>query len=265
MTTTSGGRGPKDPGARRDSIACGGAGVPAASGGRGPKDPGARRHGLAVRGLVVRFGAVTAIADLDLIVSFGCLVGLIGPNGAGKTTVIDALSATVAATAEHLSLGGVSLKDRDSAQRARRGLRRSFQALALFEDLTVAENLDVVRTTTAGGGGVRRYSRGDILERFDLSGRANVVPNRLSHWERSRLALARTVVGDPQAVLLDEPAAGLDLPERKVLAEHLKSLAADGLAVLVVEHDIDLVMAICDEVVELERGRVVHRGPPRSP
>ena len=197
---------------------------------------------LQVRGLHVRFGATEVVAGLDLDLAPGTITGLIGPNGAGKTTALEALSGLVPIAGGEITLNGTRIERLAPHRRARLGLARTFQAQELFEDLTVAENLQV-----AGGGGVDD----------------DRLPARLTHAERSALALDRAVApGNPPVLLLDEPAAGLDDAGREALARRLRELAGAGTAVLLVDHDMRLVLDVCDRVTVLDAGRMIAEGPP---
>ncbi|MDQ6727784.1 MAG: ATP-binding cassette domain-containing protein, partial [Actinomycetota bacterium] len=197
---------------------------------------------LEVRGLSVRFGATEAVHDLDLNLAAGTVTGLIGPNGAGKTSAIEAISGLGPATAGSVRVGGVAVDGLPPHRRARLGLARTFQALELFEDLTVGENLMVA----GGEGGNER------------------LPAELSHAERSGLALDRALAGRPSVLLLDEPAAGLDDAGRGALAHRLREVAASGAAVLLVDHDMRLVLDVCDRITVLDAGRVIAEGTPAA-
>ena len=212
---------------------------------------------LEVRGLTVRFGPVEAVTDVDLDLRAGAVVGLIGPNGAGKTTVIDALTGLVAAAAGRISLDGRPVERLPVHARARLGLGRTFQSLELFEDLTVGENLLVA--AEAGGGGAAWAEEMDALGPV-----VDLLPSQLSNAQRRLVALTRAVAGRPTVLLLDEPAAGLDPAGRQALGRRLRRLAADGAAVLLVDHDLALVLDVCDEVTVLDRGRVIATGPPAA-
>ncbi len=196
---------------------------------------------LEVRGLRVRFGRVEVVAGLDLDLRPGTVTGLIGPNGAGKTTAIEAISGFVRSESAHVMLAGTRIDRLPPHKRARLGLARTFQSQELFEDLTVAENLLVAGAASPGD---RR------------------LPVELSTAERSTLALDRAVAGRPKVLLLDEPAAGLDEAGRQALAARLRDLAAAGTAVLLVDHDMRLVLEICNRVTVLEAGRVIAEGTP---
>jgi branched-chain amino acid transport system ATP-binding protein len=197
---------------------------------------------LKVRGLRVRFRDTEVVAGLDLDLEPGTITGLIGPNGAGKTTALEAISGLVPTAGGSIALGTTPIERLAPHRRARLGLARTFQAQELFEDLTVAENLQV-----AGAGA----SQDDRL------------PSALTHAERSTLAIDRAVAGGhPPVLLLDEPAAGLDDAGRDALTRRLRNLAAGGTAVLLVDHDMRLVLDVCDRVTVLAAGRVIAEGPP---
>jgi branched-chain amino acid transport system ATP-binding protein len=202
---------------------------------------------LEVRGLHVRIGRTDVVRGIDLALPAGTVTGLIGPNGAGKTTVLDALSGLVAAASGRITLGGVAVEALPAHRRARLGLARTFQAQELFEDLSVGENLLVAGATE----GVPP-AQDDRL------------PGALTHAERSRLSVDRAMVAGPSVLLLDEPAAGLDDAGRVALARRLRELAAAGTAVLLVDHDMRLVLDVCDRVTVLDGGRVIAEGPPAA-
>jgi len=228
---------------------------------------------LDVVGCSVRYGGVYANTDVDLSVHKGQLVGLIGPNGAGKSTCIDAISGFVA-----LDSGSVRLLDErvdglSAPDRARRGLSRTFQSLDLFEDLSVADNLSVATTASPWRSlftdALRplRRQRADpgvyeTLERCGISDLADRRPSELSHGQRNLVALSRALAGNPEVVLLDEPAAGLDSQESETLGHLLASLADDGLGILLVDHDMSLVMRVCHRLSVLDFGRVISTGTP---
>ena len=211
---------------------------------------------MEVRGLTVRFGPVAAVTDVDLDLAAGTVTGLIGPNGAGKTTVIDALTGFVPVASGRIVLDGRALERLPAHTRARLGLGRTFQSLELFEDLTVGENL-LVAAEAAGGGAEWAADGG-------LGRAAELLPAHLSNAQRRLVALTRAVAGRPTVLLLDEPAAGLDAAGRQALGRRLRRLADDGAAVLLVDHDLDLVLDVCDTVTVLDRGKVIAAGPPAA-
>ena len=230
---------------------------------------------LEVEGLTVRFGGVTAVDGVSLAVNPGEIVGLIGPNGAGKTTLIDAATGFVKAAGGTICLDGAPIGDRSATWRARHGLRRSFQSLELFEDVTVAENIHAGADESSGPSwlvdlvhpgkhplpptavaAVRQFALVDDLAKN---------PSDLPYGKRRLVGIARALASGPSVVLLDEPAAGLDSSESAELAGLIRSLADErGMAILLVEHDVGLVMSICDRVVVLDFGRVIASGTPEE-
>ena len=217
---------------------------------------------LEARGLTVRFGAVVAVDDVDLTVRKGTIVGLIGPNGAGKTTLIDAVCGFVPSTGD-VTFEGRPMNRLAVHRRAHHGLRRSFQSVELFEDLTVHENLVVpARAEHDGQSEDSQLSVDEVLALVGLDGKADLYPRELSAGETKLVGLARALRGGPKVLLLDEPAAGLDSGESRQLGDHLVLIAAMGITIVLVDHDLDLVMGVCDEVVVLDRGRLLAVGPP---
>ena len=223
--------------------------------------------------LTVRFGGVVAVDHLALAVAPRSLVGLIGPNGAGKTTTIDALTGFVPHQGR-ITLGSRNLDGRDAHERARLGLVRTWQSLALFDDLTVRENclvaavppgwLAMARDLVAPGRAGEASAADDALELLGLGPIANRRPTELSLGERKLVAVARALAQRPRVLLLDEPAAGLDTTESMVLGERLRALLDLDLAILLVDHDMGLVLSVCDRVVVLDFGQVLAEGPPAA-
>ncbi|MBK9179134.1 MAG: ABC transporter ATP-binding protein [Acidimicrobiales bacterium] len=227
---------------------------------------------LEAREISVTFGGLRALEEVDLAVAEGSLVGLIGPNGAGKTTFIDAVTGFVPLSGGRLRFGGQDLTGLPAHQRARAGLTRTFQSLELFDDLDVRENLlvaaerprwwhvlaDVVRP------GRRRAEEGVAygLELLGIADLASRFPNELSQGQRKLVGVARALASSPRLVLLDEPAAGLDSAESELLGCHLRQLLGHGITVLLVDHDMGLVLSVCDDIFVLEFGQVIAHGPP---
>jgi ABC-type branched-subunit amino acid transport system ATPase component len=226
---------------------------------------------LEAAGISVSFGAVHALEGVDLEVGAGKLVGLIGPNGAGKTTFIDAITGFVQAS------GTVRLRDHDISKlpphrRAHLGLARTWQTIELFDDLSVQENLAV-----AGGrpslsstfaeivfGREPRAERmaEEMLGLLDLDDIAAEMPANLSQGRRKLVGIARALAARPSLLLLDEPAAGLDTHESQDLGRRLRKLVDDGLPTLLIDHDMGLVLGICDEIYVLDFGKVIAHGTP---
>ncbi len=227
---------------------------------------------LKATGVSVSFGGVRAVVDVDLNVGAGRLVGLIGPNGAGKTTFIDAITGFVRSRGR-VELDGRDLTGLPPHARARLGLARTWQSIELFDDLSVRENLlvasyrpSVLQTLREA---VTRPAPGPaeiepVLELLGLQALADELPGELSQGQRKLVGIARALVAQPRVVCLDEPAAGLDTGESEELGRRLRSLADGGQSMLLVDHDMGLVLGICDEVVVLEFGEVIARGAPEA-
>lgn len=216
---------------------------------------------LEVVDLRVRLGSHDAVRGVSLDVAAGSVLGLVGPNGAGKTTLVDAVSGFVAATGA-VRLDGQPIDHLPPHGRAAVGLSRTFQSLELFEDLTVGENLAVAAET--GGRHVRAPAEG-VIDAATVAGVSDVLdalPASLSTGRRKQVAFGRALAVSPKVLLLDEPAAGLDQHGRTALAEAVQAVAADGVAVIVVDHDVGLVLEMCDEVAVLDGGVVVTRARP---
>jgi ABC-type branched-subunit amino acid transport system ATPase component len=228
---------------------------------------------LEARGLCVTFGGVRANDQVDIAIDAGAFVGLIGPNGAGKTTFIDAVTGFVTSSAGTVVFDGDDITRLSPTERACGGLTRTFQSLELFEDLSVLDNLlvaaerpaltsflaDLVRPrrlTTA----VEQAQW--ALEFVGLESFAHRLPSELSNGQRKLVGVARAVAARPKLVLLDEPAAGLDTAESQALGHQLRRLPDEGIAVLLVDHDMGLVLSVCDDLYVLDFGRIIARGTP---
>lgn len=233
--------------------------------------PGREQAILALREVSVHYGGVTAVNQVSLSVSKGSITGLIGPNGAGKTSLIDAVSGFTRASGE-MNFAGSSLSRLAAAQRARLGLARTFQGAELWEDLTVLENLTVGETCRLQ----KAHSiplRGrlgsepsddvlDVLRLLDLEALAQLRIGELSQGQRKLVGVARSLAGRPQLLILDEPAAGLDSTESQQLAQKLLTLRDAGLTVLLVDHDMALVLGVCDVLNVLDFGCLIATGTP---
>ena len=213
---------------------------------------------LQVRGLTVRFGNVLANDQVDLTAQAGAVTGVIGPNGAGKSTLMDAIGGFLPAVGS-ITLNGTPLTGLPAHRRARAGLGRTFQGAQLFDDLTAQENLAVAADGRAGRDSARPRH---MLQELGIEHLADHVPSRLSLGQRRLVALGRALVLQPTVLLMDEPAAGLSQPERTALGGLLSRLAAHGTAVVLVDHDVDLVLRISAHVHVLSAGRLLAQGPP---
>lgn len=214
---------------------------------------------LELDGTTVRYGGVTAVDSVSFAVEPGSLVGLIGPNGAGKTTMIDAITG-MARCAGDIRLGGQSITAWPVHRRSRAGIVRTFQSLELFMDLTVRENLQTYARPRAGGpADPVTYA----LEQMGVGWAADLYPAELSAGSARLVSVARALAAGPRLLLLDEPAAGLDAGESRRFGATLRRLVDDGVTtVLLVDHDVDLIMNVCDDIQVLDFGRKVACGPP---
>jgi len=225
---------------------------------------------LEAKGLTVTFGGNRAVDGLDLSVDEGQLVGLIGPNGAGKTTTIDAITGFVPSTGE-VMFQGESIASLSSTSRARKGLGRTWQSSELFDDLTVMENLQVAAERVDTKGFIRDLfkPRNDdvdalvvILEALDIAETAEQLPTELSHGQRKLVGVARALAARPTVLCMDEPAAGLDTEESQELGGRIRSLVDGGTSVLLIDHDMGLVLTVCDYLYVLDFGELIAEGTP---
>ena len=231
---------------------------------------------LETSGLTVTFGGLNACDKVDLIVPEGKFVGLIGPNGAGKTTFIDAITGYVPTSAGNAVFNGEDIGELKPHERAQRGLVRTFQSLELFEDLSVKDNLLVAGYDT------RWYSflldmiympRKDqkieeqIEWALDIMGLKDVedaMPSDLSHGRRTLVGVARALAASPKLILLDEPAAGLDTAESQILGVHLREFLDHDMSVFLIDHDMGLVLSVCDYIYVLDFGKIIAEGTPQE-
>jgi len=225
---------------------------------------------LATDGLRVSFGGVQALAGVSMDCRAGELTGLIGPNGAGKTTFIDAVTGFLPANATgSVRLDGDEVTGLAPHLVSRRGLNRTWQAGELFDDIDVAANLSVASeplTLRRGLTGLWRNDRSDrideVLEQLDLTSVADRLPQELSQGQRKMVGIARALVAQSRIVLLDEPAAGLDRNETRWLGERLRDMVDGGASLMLVDHDMGLVLSVCDRIHVLEFGRLIATGTP---
>jgi branched-chain amino acid transport system ATP-binding protein len=220
---------------------------------------------LEAHGLNVRFGEHHAVRDVDHEVDAGQIVGLIGPNGAGKTTTFNALTGVQPCTGR-VVLDGVDVSRAPVHRRAWLGLNRTFQRLEVFGSMSAFDNIRTAAEIAARGH--RRSMRGcrdtaaAVVERLGLGAVAGRRADALPTGQARLVELGRVLATEPKVVLLDEPASGLDEVETGRVADVLAELAADGMAVLLVEHDMDLVMQLCSRLYVLDFGAVIACGSP---
>lgn len=225
---------------------------------------------LETTGLSVHYGGVTANSEIGLTVDSGEIVGLIGPNGAGKTTFVDAVTGFTKSKGT-VSLRGDRLDGASPHRRRRAGMARTWQAGELFTDLTVAQNLAVavqpvglraMLSDVVGGSRPPADVIDHALVLVGLSGAADRRPGELTLGQQKLVGVARALVGGTRLVLLDEPAAGLDTHESREFGKELHRIAATGIGILLIDHDMSLVLDVCDRVYVLDFGRVIAHGTP---
>lgn len=220
---------------------------------------------LQTRDVTVRFGGVTALQDVNIDAEAGRITGLIGPNGAGKTTIFNVITGLQSPTHGQVLIDGEAVTDLPVHRRARLGIARTFQRLEIFGSLTVRENVQVAGEIR------RRWSRerfdvGEqtetILERTGLHRIADTPANTLPTGLARLTELARALATRPRLLLLDEPGSGLDTAESEAFGHLLEELADDGLGVLLVEHDMELIMDVCTWIHVLDFGVHIAQGTP---
>jgi branched-chain amino acid transport system ATP-binding protein len=221
---------------------------------------------LEVRDVTVRFAGVVALESTSVAVDPGRVTGLIGPNGAGKTTLFNVVTGLQAPTSGRVVLDGTDITRSKPHRRARRGIARTFQRLETFGSLTARDNV-LVALEMRRRWWPERYApmalSDELLERVGLSAVADDIKVEAMPTGTARLVeVARALAVAPKVLLLDEPSSGLDDRETRALGELLRRLASDGLAILLVEHDMSFVMQTCEHIDVLDFGRVIARGTP---
>jgi branched-chain amino acid transport system ATP-binding protein len=234
---------------------------------------------LHLQGITVRFGGIVALGDVSFDANAGEVLGIIGPNGAGKTTLFDVISGVRSPNDGSVVLDGVDITKKSAAERARGGLRRTFQRVQTFGWLTVEDNVLTALDWRGGGGGFvadlvysptrrrrereRRVRVEEVLERCGLIPLRKELAGSLPIGVARMVEFARAVVDPPKLLLLDEPASGLDETEEVRLGEQIQAVRAEsGCVVLLVEHNAGFVMAQSDRVVVLDLGSVLASGLP---
>jgi branched-chain amino acid transport system ATP-binding protein len=232
---------------------------------------------LKVQGVSKRFGGLQALSDVGITILQGQVYGLIGPNGAGKTTFFNVITGLYAPDAGVFELGGKPYKPTTVHEVAKQGIARTFQNIRLFPEMTALENVMVgrhVRTSsglvgavfrTAGfkaeEAGIAKRSQ-ELLDYVGIGRYAEFRARTLSYGDQRRLEIARALATEPKLIALDEPAAGMNATEKKVLRELIDRIRNDGRTILLIEHDVKLVMGLCDRVTVLDYGKQIAEGPP---
>ncbi|HET7596267.1 MAG TPA: ABC transporter ATP-binding protein [Burkholderiales bacterium] len=232
---------------------------------------------LAASGITKRFGGLTALAEVSIDIGRGEIFGLIGPNGAGKTTLFNVLTGLYRADAGAIAFNGVRLSGAKPHVVAERGIARTFQNIRLFANMTALENVMVgrhVRTQAGVVGAVLRTAatrreEAAIVERartlldyVGIARQADVLARNLAYGDQRRVEIARALATDPLLLALDEPAAGMNATETAALRRLLEIIRGDGITLLLIEHDVRLVMNLCDRVAVLDYGKKIAEGAP---
>jgi len=232
---------------------------------------------LEVSGVSKRFGGLQALSDVAISIERGVVYGLIGPNGAGKTTFFNVITGLYPADAGHFELAGQPYRPSSVHQVAKTGIARTFQNIRPFADMTALENVMVgrhVRTHSGLVGAVFRtasfraeeaaiaHRARELLDYVGIGAYADFKARTLSYGDQRRLEIARALATDPRLIALDEPAAGMNATEKVVLRELIDRIRNDGSTILLIEHDVKLVMGLCDRVTVLDYGKAIAVGTP---
>jgi ABC-type branched-subunit amino acid transport system ATPase component len=223
---------------------------------------------LEADGLTKRFGGLVALDGCSFSVNEGTITGLIGPNGSGKTTAFNVMTGYLQADAGRVSFAGRSWRRRDPGGLCRAGLARTFQQARIFARLSVLDNVVVAihQPWRATFGGARRGTERDLamsmLDNFGLAALADADAGSLSYGQRKLVEFACVLINQPRLVLLDEPMAGVNPVMIETMERHIGEHHRQGVSFLVVEHNLGLVMRLCDPIIVLDRGRPIAEGPP---
>ena len=232
---------------------------------------------LQIQGASKRFGGLQALSDVHMQIRRGEVYGLIGPNGAGKTTFFNVITGLYTPDSGQFVLAGKPYKPQAVHQVARAGIARTFQNIRLFADMTALENVMVGRHTRSSSGVLGAMLRSksflreeaaiaakaqELLDYVGIGHLAHLRARTLSYGDQRRLEIARALATEPQLIALDEPAAGMNATEKRVLRALIDKIRADGATVLLIEHDVKLVMGLCDRLTVLDYGKVIAEGTP---
>ena len=232
---------------------------------------------LAVNGATKRFGGVQALNNVTFSIGQGEIFGLIGPNGAGKTTLFNVLTGIYPADSGSFSFAGRSIAGFKANHVAEAGIARTFQNIRLFVNLSALENVMIGRHSRGRAGVVGAVLRTrstlveeraiearafELLDYVGIRKRANDAAGSLPYGDQRRLEIARALATDPKLLALDEPAAGMNPAERLALGKLIRRIRDDGVTVLLIEHDVRLVMNVCDRVMVLDYGEKIAEGTP---
>jgi branched-chain amino acid transport system ATP-binding protein len=234
---------------------------------------------LNVQGVSKRFGGLQALSDVGVRITQGQVYGLIGPNGAGKTTFFNVITGLYSPDAGSFELGGAPYKPSAVHEVAKAGIARTFQNIRLFAEMTALENVMVGRHVRTGSGlfgavfrtksfnaeeGAIAKRAQELLDYVGIGKFSDYKARTLSYGDQRRLEIARALATDPKLIALDEPAAGMNATEKVVLRELIDRIRKDGRTILLIEHDVKLVMGLCDRVTVLDYGKQIAEGTPHD-
>lgn len=232
---------------------------------------------LRVAGISKRFGGLQALSDVGLTIERGQVYGLIGPNGAGKTTFFNVITGLYTPDSGSFELAGQPYQPTAVHEVAKAGIARTFQNIRLFAEMTALENVMVgrhIRTRSGLMGAIFRTPKfkseeaeiakraQELLDYVGIGKFTDYKARTLSYGDQRRLEIARALATDPQLIALDEPAAGMNSTEKVVLRELIDRIRKDGRTILLIEHDVKLVMGLCDRVTVLDYGKQIAEGSP---
>jgi len=232
---------------------------------------------LKVAGVSKRFGGLQALSDVGITIERGMIYGLIGPNGAGKTTFFNVITGLYAPDSGSFELAGQPYRPSAVHEVARAGIARTFQNIRLFSDMTALENVMVGRHVRSNSGLIGAVFRTaafkaeeqaiaqrsqELLDYVGIGKYADFKARTLSYGDQRRLEIARALATDPKLIALDEPAAGMNATEKLVLRELIDRIRRDNRTILLIEHDVKLVMGLCDRVTVLDYGKQIAEGTP---
>jgi len=253
--------------------------MPAEAPAAAARAPGHAARMLEVERVTKRFGGLVALSEVSFSIARGEIYGLIGPNGAGKTTLFNVLTGIYRQDEGAIRFEGAPLADPTPDRIAKLGIARTFQNIRLFANLSALENVMIgrhVRTKAGVVGAILRNPRTraeesaierrahELLGYVGIGQRGNELAKHLSYGDQRRLEIARALATEPRLLALDEPAAGMNATEKAELRKLLEAIRKDGTTLLLIEHDVRLVMGLCDRVLVLDYGRNIAEGVPRE-
>lgn len=233
------------------------------------------KHILSVQDLHIAFGGIKAVSNAHFTVDTGSITGLIGPNGAGKTTVFNLITGVLKPNSGSITFMGQDITKWPTHRRAQAGLTRTFQAIRIFPNLTLIENLTIALKENKREiwhiflnqkklqESLKKKAL-KMLKSVNLEDKAQLTAGQLSYGQQKLLEILRATAIDPQLILLDEPAAGINRTMLKTITKLIKDLQKKGKTILVIEHDMGFIMDICEKIIVMDAGKEIAMGPPKQ-